>query len=92
MDDIKTIRARFEERRREAIAHYEAVAAEFGPNTKVTTSLTCSACGGYVQKPAVYLCEKYSDILGEATYCIYCLSRLLNRSVEDLKAEYKANM
>ena len=48
----------------------------------------CAACGSYAQNSAVYLSQKYSDIFMETPYCIYCLSHALNRSVEDLKAEY----
>lgn len=92
MDDLKAIKDRIAAQKREIEAHRQAVIAELGPKAKLTAAPTCCACGGYVQKPAVYLSEKYRDSFVETPYCIHCLSRALGRDVEDLKAEYKSDM
>ena len=48
----------------------------------------CEVCGGYVQKSAAHLSRKYQELLMGEMCCIYCLSRALERSVEELKEEY----
>lgn len=92
MDDLKTIKERIAAQRREIEAHRKTVIADLGPKAKLAPAPVCCACGGYVQKPAIYLSEKYSDCFIETPYCIYCLSRTLERDVDDLKAEYKSDM
>ena len=85
MEDFKDL---LEKRKREINAHRESALIELGPKAKLTATQTCSVCGSYAQKPAIYLSEKYSF---EDVYCIYCLSHALGRNVKDLEEEYKSD-
>ena len=91
MEDLNAIKERIAAQRREIEKHRQAVIADLGPKAKPTPSPVCCACGGYVQKPAKYLSEKYRERFDETPYCIYCLSRALERDVDELKAEYKSD-
>lgn len=92
MKDDKELREKFEAMKREILERRHASILEMDPNRKVVAKPICTTCGGYVQKAAVYLSKKYEDyFMFDMPCCIYCLSRAMDRSVEDLKAEYNAD-
>ena len=87
LDKCKTL----DEKRAEIERYRQAVSEDLSTKGKIASAKpVCNACGGYVQIAAKYLSQKYQEELYEPPYCIYCLSNLMGRSVDELKLEYSS--